>query len=214
MNIQYKTKLAFYSFLIFIFLATGCATIPPESVDLSKQIGSGISKSHSAHLSTIDAFYNQLNKDNDRWVVDVYLPKFISTSASHIEAACKAKGDNSLDCVRLKSTDLKTIISNTIKFRDEIQRTLSKNRDQSVRIINEHYNDLITANAGITGLLASAIDVSKATKDAAALTSKITGADIDTSAIEKALNKFLEKAGTEGAQITELEDNLSSIVKK
>lgn len=209
------SPVATYLFALFtsVFISA-CATIPPESVDLSKQLGAGISKARSAHISTLDAFYQRLNKDNDAWIISVYLPKLITTSTSSISEACKANGDSSAGCATLGNGDIKTIIANTIQYRDEMQSALSKSHNEAGRLINDHYNDLLSANSGVTALLASAVDVSKATKESTAAVNKIAGLNIDTDAIEKAINKYLEKAGTVGAQISELETNLSNILNK
>lgn len=210
----YKSYFASFGFPVLMIFCGGCVSIPPESVDLSKQINIGIAKSQSAHLSTINAFYAQLNKDNDKWVVEVYLPKLISKATIDMADACKKSGDNSEDCYKLNNGDFKKIIAETIEFRDEMQRALTKNRDESVLLINDHYRDLLASNAAVTGLLASAVDVSKATKEAASLASKTTGINLDTDAIEKAINSYLEKAGSEGAKIIDLEEKLSTIVNK
>ena len=205
---------AFIFSLLLPALVASCATVPPESIDLSKQVSAGIAKARSAHLSTIDAFYNRLSKDNDSWVVNVYLSRVIATATSDLAAECKKTGDTSTSCNQLNNNDIKRIIAKTIEFRDDMQSALSKNRDDAVHLINEHYADLLSANSGVTALLASAVDVSKATKDSTALASKVTGIKIDTDAIEQALSKYLKDAGTVGAKISDLESNLSEILNK
>ncbi|GEM_PF-5429554 len=194
-------------------LLFGCASVPPESVDLSRRIGVEISKSQAAHLSTLDAFYKRLNEDNDKWITDVYVPKITGEAISDLTAACKKAGDTSPNCSQLNNNDIKRIISRTIEFRDEIQRALSTNRDESARLINGHYADLQSANAAITALLTSVVDLKKATKESVEIVGKATGIKIDTDKIEKAVNEFLSKAGQAGAQISDLENSLSAIVK-
>jgi hypothetical protein len=194
-------------------LLFGCASVPPESVDLSRRIGVEISKSQAAHLSTLDAFYKRLNEDNDKWISDVYVPKITGNAISDLTDACKKSGDASPNCSQLNNNDIKRVISRTVAFRDQIQRALSTNRDESVRLINEHYVDLQSANAVITALLTSVVDVKKATKESVESIGKATGIKIDTDKIEKAVDEFLSKAGQAGEQISDLEKSLSTIVK-
>jgi hypothetical protein len=197
-----------------LVLLQGCASVPPEAVDLSRRIGVEISKSQAAHLSTLDAFYKRLNEDNDRWIADIYLPKLSSTAISELTIACKKAGDNSLNCSQLNNNDVKRIMSRTIEFRDDIQRALSTNRDESASIINAHYVDLQSANSTITALLTSILDVKKATKESVEVISKASGIKIDTDKIERTLNEFLDRAGKAGLKISDLEKSLSDVIKQ
>ncbi len=196
-----------------VALQFGCASVPPESVDLSRRIGVEISKSQAAHLSTLDAFYKRLNEDNDKWITDVYVPKITSNAISDLTVACKKTGDNSPNCSQLNNNDIKRIIARSVEFRDEMQRALSTNRSESARLINEHYADLNSANSAITALLSSVVDLKKATKESVEVIGKASGIKIDTDGIEKAVGDFLSKAGQAGSQISELEGNLSAIAK-
>lgn len=206
-----------FAFRFFASLAValqiGCASVPPESVDLSRRIGVEITKSQAAHLSTLDAFYKRVNEDNDKWVTDVYVPKITGNAISDLTVACKKAGDNSPNCSQLNNNDIKRIIARTVEFRDEMQRALATNRSESARLINEHYADLNSANSAITALLSSVVDLKKATKESVEVIGKATGIKIDTDGIEKAVSDFLGKAGQTGSQISELEGNLSAIAK-
>lgn len=204
---------AFLTAWLVIGLMHGCASVPPESVDLSRRIGVEISKSQAAHLSTLDAFYRRLNEDNDKWIEDVYLPKLSGNSIADLTSACKKAGDNSPSCSQLNNNDMKRILSNAIKFRDELQRALSINRDKSARLIDAHYVDLQSANSTITALLASVVDVKKATRESVEVIGKATGMNIDTGKIERAVNDFLGQAGQAGSKIADLEKSLADIVK-
>lgn len=217
MRIKLKllSAMANYSAVLIVMLSlSACATLPPESVDLSKQIGAGISKARAAHLSTLDAFYQRLNKDNDEWVVSVFLPSLIGKTAAEFSKACKMKGDHSAACATLGNDDIRTIIADTIRYRDEVQLVLSKSRQDAARLIDDHYNDLLTANSSLTALLSSAVDVSKATKGSFTTANSVAGLDIDLDVIEKAFYAHLEKAGKAGAKLTELETNLSRALNK
>ena len=47
---------------VAFLLCAGCATIPKESIDLSIEIGKGISESRRAHVNHVNAYF--LNKRN------------------------------------------------------------------------------------------------------------------------------------------------------
>lgn len=190
-----------------------CASIPRESVELSQRVGAGIGKSRSAHLATLDAFYRRLRADNDAWVLSTFLPRLIQNFHAGLVEACKQEGDPSPTCSQVTEEDVGSLVGKTVKFRDELQAALDKSRDDAFRFVGGHYADLEAANAGVTGLLASAVDVKDATRGAAGTFSEVTGIEIDTDAIERSVDQFLAKAGSVGAPVTELEKRLSEILE-
>jgi tartrate dehydratase alpha subunit/fumarate hydratase class I-like protein len=177
-------------------LGPSCASIPRESVVLSREVGSGIAKSRTAHLATLGAFYKKLKADNDTWIETVFLPRAIENVAAPLAAACKAKGDTTPSCADLGTADVATLVRNTVKFRDEIQSALEANQNAAIRLVNDHYSDL---------------EASKdATREATAVASRATGVAFDLDAIEGTLSRFLVQAGKGGAQVSELAQGLSS----
>lgn len=191
-----------------------CASIPRESIDLSRQVGDGIGKSRRAHLATLDAFYARLRADNDAWVVSVFLPRTLENAKSALAEACKKSGDTSTGCAQLTEREVERIVKRIVQFRDELQAALDKNHDEAVRLLNEHYGALEAANAGITGLLASAVDVKDAARSATTSLGDVAGVELDLDAIERALVAHLEKAGTVGGSISDLATVLSGVLEK
>lgn len=196
--------------LAALLLQAACVSIPPESVTLSKQIGADIHAGRSAHLSTLDAFYERLQADNDEWVTKVYLPRAVANLKADLDTACRQKGDKSADCAALSESDIVGLVKNTIDMRDEMQRALSNNRNEVVRLVTEHYALLAAANAGVTSLLASAVDVKDATRQLAAVSAESTGLEIDLDAIARAFDDVLARA--DGEEIADLEKELAEIL--
>lgn len=201
-------------FVGVVLASTSCASIPPESVELSRGIGHGIGQSRTAHRATLDAFYQRLKADNDTWVANTYLPDLIRQFKSRLEAACEERGDTSPECSQITEEDIQGLAGKAVEFRDDLQAALEKSRDQAIRLIDDHYADLEAANAAITGLLASAVDVNAATREGAATLAQVTGAEIDLDAIQTTVEEFLERAAGVGAGVSELESLLSGVLKK
>jgi hypothetical protein len=195
-------------------LAGACASIPHESIDLSRSVGEGIVKSREAHMATLDAFYHRLKADNDDWIVNTFYPKAVRDARTALATACAKVQPPAKDCDTLSERDLQVIMRDTIQFRDEIQLTLETNHDQVVQLIDEHYNSLQAANAGVTGLLTSAVKVKDATRDATATLTRATGLSINPDEIESAFDQFLQKAGNAGTKVTDLQQQLSTVVEK
>lgn len=198
--------------IALVWLA-GCASVPPEAVTLSRHVGSQISQSQDAHLSTLDAFYKRLRDDNDKWIADTYLPRLVKHTGDALSAACRAQGDSTPACSRLDNEDMQRMLSKTIAYRDELQRVLAANRDEARRLIQTHYTDLQTANAMVTATLASVVDLKKATRESAAQIGQSVGLRIDTDKIERTLADFLQQAGGAGSSLSELEKSLSAITQ-
>ena len=199
--------------LMVVLGLTGCASVPPEAVSLSRHVGTQIGHAQTAHLSTLDAFYKRLRDDNDKWIADTYLPRLSSLAIDKLDAACLKLGNRSKECSQLDNEDLKRILAQTIRYRDDLQRVLASNRDEVARVIQAHYADLHQANATVTAALASVVDLKKASRDAAAQIGNSLGLRIDTDKIEQALSSFLQQAGPAGAKLTDLEKSLSEIAK-
>jgi cell division septum initiation protein DivIVA len=192
----------------------GCASIPRESVDLSRQVAVEIGKSRAAHLATLDAFYARLRADNDAWVVNTFLPRATANARAALSDACRKAGDNSPECGGLGEKDFERLAAQTIRFRDELQAALENNRDQAVRLINEHYATLGSANAAVTAVLASAVDLNEATRSAGTSIAGSAGVDLHLDAIQKALDAYLQESGGADASIVELEKQLSNVLAK
>lgn len=192
----------------------GCASIPRESVELSRQIGVGIGQSRDAHLAMLDAFYQRMKADNDDWIAGTFYPRAVERTREALSAACAAAAQPAPDCATLTEKDLQQVMQETIAFRDELQSALENNRDDVFRVVNAHYSDLQQANAGITGLLASAVDVKEATREASATAAGITGLNIQPDQIERILDGFLQKAGSAGARVSDLEQQLADLLEK
>lgn len=204
----------FLALVIVGLLGAGCASVPPESVELSKALGKGISNARDAHVATLNAFYENRKETNDKWVTDTYLTRLIERYKQGLADACRRKNDNSPTCAALTDDDQKRVVKDVIEFRDGLQSTLEKSKQDSVELIDAHYASLITGNSAITGLLSSVVDLKKSTKDAASSVGTSLGINIDTDKIGKSFDEFLLKAGGAGAKVQELRDTLKKATQK
>jgi len=199
---------------LVVLLSAGCASVPPESVELSKAIGKGLSSARDAHVATLNAFYESRKDTNDKWVVDTYLSRLTANYKQKLVDACKRKNDSSPTCAALTDEDQKRLVKDVIEFRDGLQSTLEKSKQDSVELIDAHYASLLTGNSAITGLLTSVVDLKKSTKDAASSVGTGLGINIDTDKISKSFDEFLLKAGSAGAKVQELRDTLKKATSK
>lgn len=196
------------------FGAFGCSTVPPESVELSKSLGKGLSNSRDAHVATLTSFYEARKESNDQWILDTFMPRSIQNVKKGFVDACKRKGDATPECSQISERDYQSILKQVIGFRDELQRALEKNRLESVSAIDSHYASLTSGNSAITGLLSSVVDLKKSTKDAASGVASSLGINLDVNKIGKSFDDFLLKAVDGGSKVQDLEKALEKVLEK
>lgn len=212
-----KTPIKATNWIAFAFMLLalfGCSTVPPESVELSKALGKGISSSREAHVATLTSFYETRKETNDQWILDTFMPRLIQKTKLGFVEACKRKGDTSADCPLLSERDYQTIVKQVIGFRDELQRALEKNRQDSIEVIYSHYASLTSGNVAITGLLTSVVDLKKSTRDAASSVASSLGINVDINKINKTFDEFLVKAGDAASKVQDLQTTLDKLPGK
>jgi len=194
-----------------------CSSIPPESVTLSRKIGEGIEQGRQAQIGLLDEFFLDRKADLDRWVIDVYLPEFSKRFREKINAACRAQGLTGAaleECTRPGDDQIRSTVRSVIRDRDGMQSALEKSHMEVARVIETHYADLARANAGLTALLQSAVDVSKATAEATGAATAATGGKVDFDELRSAFDGALKVAGEGGKGVQDFQKSLDEAVKK
>ncbi|MBI5749603.1 MAG: hypothetical protein HZA00_10810 [Nitrospinae bacterium] len=196
------------SFISLIFLvASGCATIPKESVSLSKEIGNGIVSQQSAYVNLLNNYFALKRQAIDDFIEKEYLPAYIKNIQAKLQAA-KEKLDS------FDSKMLSDIVAKIIQKRDGMQRDLDHVRVHILEKVNEEHVHLLRANTSITALLQSAVDVKQASVSAGETVKKITGGRIDLEEIEKKFNEYLMKSGDLSSKAEDLFDLIKPLINK
>ena len=193
-------------FLICLVL-TGCASIPKEAVSLNQEVGKGIADNQRAYLNLFNAYFSQKGAEIDRWIQNEYLPAYIS----NIKAEMKKHG------VEDKPFDegmTKDMLTNIVKKRNDMQRDLEKTRLALWERITKDHVVLLQANASITGLLQSAVDVKEATSALGNKTLKTSGANFTFSDFEKVFDEYLKKADDASATGVSIYESVKLLIEK
>lgn len=192
--------------VLVAFALGGCASVPKESVALSKEVGKGIAESQRSYTGLLNTYFVSKKQQVDQWIENEYLPEYLS----NIQAELKKAGQP----ITLSPQQLKDVLRDVIVERDQKHTDLENTRLLLLTKSNEHYALLSQGNAGVTGLLQSMVDVKEATSSAKQSIKTTSGEKVDLEQIEKKFNDYLKKAGAASAKATNLYDTIKSALDK
>ncbi len=172
--------------LAAVFLGS-CASIPAESVELSKLVGEMVSAAKVSHVNLVNLHFDHLLASVDQFAYGDYKAAFLG----NVRKLCKEKDP---DFKELTLEQYDRALMRVHKVRNEWANEVQKNRREVLQALEEHYAVLLQANAEVTSLLKSAADLSETR---AAL-----------------LQRFGEKIGISGTKVKELEDKLAEGTKR
>ncbi|MFN2369805.1 MAG: hypothetical protein ABR506_01480 [Candidatus Krumholzibacteriia bacterium] len=154
-----------------LLLAAGCASAPRESIELSATVGRDLVTVHAANRALADVHFRYLLADVDAFVDEVYRPYVIERSAidldlvGEFEAALAGTHDLELDALDVLVIYSEEVTARIGTFRTELRAPLEARRDSVLAAIDHAFRQLQTANAVVTGHLASIVKVHDAQAD-------------------------------------------------
>lgn len=204
----YYWKYAAASLIILtVMIVSSCASIPKDTVLLSKEVGKGIAENQRAYISLFNRYFNQKKKLIDQAIIDKYIPSYLANIRIELEEA--GKDPSSFTAVMIKD-----VISDVIKKRDEMQAELEKTRIMLIERISADHELLLQANATITGLLQSAVDVKEATSALGETLVKPIKSGFDFEEFEKIFDDYLDKGAGAVGEVGKLSEKVKSLFKK
>ena len=153
--------------LTSVFL-TGCSTTPRASIELSATIGRDLGAVHQANRQLALAHFDLLLRDVDRFVEEVYRPFLIEETVisldlvGQFEEALAATHPDSLDALDILVIYTEEVTYQIDDFRAELRAPLLAQRATVLQSIDQAFLQLQTANAVVTGHLASVVKVHEA----------------------------------------------------
>jgi hypothetical protein len=198
-----------FVWLLVMLLAlalSGCASVPKESVELSKEVGKGIAESQRSYSGLLNTYFAAKKQQVDQWIENEYLPDYLS----NIQAELKKAGQPTT----LTAQQLKDVLHDVIIERDQKQADLENTRLLLLMKSNDHYALLSQGNAGVTALLQSMVNVNEATSAATQTIKTTSGGKVDLDQIENKFNDYLKKAGAASVKATNLYDTVKSMFEK
>jgi len=185
-------------FLLSAFIAvSGCVSMPREAVQLSAELGTGVSESRTAHLALVRQYMAEKRERIDEFMFKEWIPEF-ARQVFKQEGVKKeweriAAGGDPVERLEF-ITGLGVMLQQEINMkRSEIIRPVDEMERLLLDRINLHYDEMLAANATITAFLDSATSVRERQQQ----TLKIFHAEDKLSGLTAAADDIVDKI-TEG----------------
>ncbi|MBR7791028.1 hypothetical protein KDM87_00345 [Undibacterium sp. FT147W] len=187
--------------VIFVVALSACATVPPESVSLSSEIGNGIKKQSDAQINLINLYFEAKRKELDA-ALQKALTKYFSTitPGGSVTLTASQLADISSDVIALNGKN------------DAAKEALEKVRVGLVSKIEDNYLVLNQANTTITGLLQSAVSVKDSTNKSIQLVSSATGGKIQLDKVFSEIDSFVQKGGVDAGKAIDLNNKIQNFI--
>jgi len=144
-----------------LILAAGCASVPEESIELSATVGRDLAAVHTANRNLAVLHFNSLLAEVDRFANEVYRPYIIEATVEDLDlvaqfqTALAGNHELALDPLEVLGIYSEEVVAQIDVFRREMRAPLEAQRDSVVSSIDQAFQQLQTANAVVTGHLAS-----------------------------------------------------------
>jgi len=143
----------------------GCAQTPQQSVELSSTIGRDLLELHRAHRELASRYFDRSIQDVNTFVDTKYRPFIIQSTINDPQLNFRGRLTRSLepgaspDAVRFMTTYTNGVMNQVEAFRKELVTPVQKRKDDVLAQIDASYQQVILANAAVTGHLASIVKV-------------------------------------------------------
>lgn len=150
-----------------LLIASGCAQVPPQSVQLSDTIGRDLRAIEASHKKFVDIVYDKYESDVNNFVDTTYVPFYVRESLGNtasgkellrsLQAAAQPdpSGKTQTDAMEKAELWLQVAHRRIEGTRSKLLEPLKKQRADIHAGLDGAYERVIRANAAVTGYLAS-----------------------------------------------------------
>jgi hypothetical protein len=222
--------------LVVIFsslLMVSCASIPKETVTLSKTIGSDLQVLHASHRNMVQLYYNGIKGNINTFIDDVYAPFIIhhvlevelnkhrrgeSSIYGIIENAGKTGGKNETEEALNVMLEFQEAANQQINVkRNELRSPILQQEREILSTIDQSYQNTIYANATLTAYLVSVRKVKESQNEALSIVG-LNGLDTTVTNRLVELSGFVDMALEKGEKIdiksNEAQQQIEDIISK
>lgn len=202
--------------VVFSLLMVSCASIPKETVMLSKTIGADLQILHDSHRNIVQLYYSGIKTNVNTFIDDIYSPFIINHVLESeldkfkrgetslygiIESAGKTKDkDETKEALNVMTEFQKAANEQITTKKNELLSPILNQERKILNVIDQYYQNIIYANATLTAYLISAQNVKESQNEALSIIG-LNG--IDTIVADKMveLSSFLDIALEKGKKI-------------
>tara|TARA_B110000908_G_scaffold156525_1_gene195772 strand:- start:4006 stop:4719 length:714 start_codon:yes stop_codon:yes gene_type:complete len=217
--------------LAIICLLNSCVSVPKETVQLSRIIGTDLTVLQNSHTTMVELFYNEIINNINAFIEEVYVPFIINyvlkgelknyknnISPSIFGVINKAANDGAGkaetgEVLVEMSNILKAANTRIEKKRNELLDPIQKQKDAMLRNINTSYENTRRANSSVTNYLQSVLSLKESQREILSI--------VGLKGMDEALNNTLLKVSEvtkslliEGKEIDIESDDAFNKIKK
>jgi hypothetical protein len=155
-------------FIILVLLGFGlnaCVSIPPESADLSIELGKRISAIEQSHQALVDAYFYEKRERVNRYVTEKWVPEYAEQIFSDPQIAAVwdrvVRSGSKAERLEFIVTLGPKIQSKINKKRLELVKPLDDAEQLISRELSSNYNQVRSINNSVTSFLVSSAKVAK-----------------------------------------------------
>lgn len=165
-----RSTLGYISILLLLVFLPACASVSPQSVDLSCHMGDLIRESRRTHTSLARQYFQEKQNQIDQFTRETSTPHFIDNLFERGDVQqhwnnILQMSDRSDQYARLSSFT-NSVQKQVSEKRQELLEPINRAEELMLRRLDQHYDELLEANAQVTGLLGSATELQQ-TREAA-----------------------------------------------
>ena len=217
--------------LAIICLLNSCISVPKETVQLSRIIGTDLTVLQNSHTTMVELFYNEIINNINAFIEEVYAPFIINyvlkgelknyknnVSPSIFGVINKAASDGAGkaetgEVLVEMSNILKAANTRIEKKRNELLDPIQKQKDAMLRNINTSHENTRRANSSVTNYLQSVLSLKESQREILSI--------VGLKGMDEALNNTLLKVSEitkslliEGKEIDIESDDAFNKIKK
>lgn len=151
--------------VLLTFVLAGCATVPPESVLLSSNMGKDLVALQTAHNNLINQYFGSMEANTNTFVDTVYRTFIIrktledSDIVKTLVTADKGQHPDGLEPLDIMEIFSEEVLAQIESFRAEMLAPIMLQKESVTNDVNQTYFAIINANATITAHLDSVVKV-------------------------------------------------------
>ena len=186
-----------YLSLIISSLLISCASLPPSTSTLTKEVINEANDMHTLNIALINQLFEERKDRLNSFITDTYTPALVENYQKMIP--------DSINYKEQLPNILKSIIPVINRKKDSLQGLLDTQQQEIITSLNTNYITYTQATTSLQNLIDATIKVTETEENAVAKIQKLTGtSNIDFKKIEQNIDSTLIKVSKDTQPIIDL----------
>lgn len=186
-----------YLSLIISSLLISCASLPPSTSTLTKEVINEANDMHTLNIALVNQLFEERKDRLNSFITDTYTPALVENYQKMIP--------DSVNYKEQLPNILKSIIPVINRKKDSLQGLLDTQQQEIITSLNTNYITYTQATTSLQNLIDATIKVTETEENAVAKIQKLTGtSNIDFKKIEQNIDSTLLKVSKDAQPIIDL----------